>query len=55
MSPSNKLTVVIPVKSTNASIFSDKGKGSAAPLSDSDDESSTVFAKMMKVERENLK
>ncbi|XP_057250676.1 uncharacterized protein LOC130591391 [Beta vulgaris subsp. vulgaris] len=57
MSPSNKQTVVIPIRCTDESNLSDKGKGPAVDGSPSlsDDESSPAFGKMSSSEREKLK
>ncbi|XP_057249028.1 uncharacterized protein LOC104907209 [Beta vulgaris subsp. vulgaris] len=57
MSPSNKQTVVIPIRCTDESNLSDKGKGPAVVGSPSlsDDESSPAFGKMSSSDREKLK
>lgn len=60
MSPSNRQTVVIPIKYTDKSTLSDKGKGKAeeAPAGSpvlSDDEASAAFARMSPAKREKLK
>ena len=60
ISPSNILTVVIPVRDTDGSPLSDKGKGpaEAAPEASqalSDDESSAAFARMTSPNCEKLK
>ncbi|KMT15467.1 hypothetical protein BVRB_3g059700 [Beta vulgaris subsp. vulgaris] len=60
MSPSNRQTIVIPVRNTNESPLSDKGKGKAdeAPTGSptlSDDESSAAFSKMSSTDREKIK
>ncbi|XP_048500782.2 uncharacterized protein LOC104905847 isoform X1 [Beta vulgaris subsp. vulgaris] len=57
MSPSNKQTVVIPIRCTDESNLSDKGKGPAVDGSPSlsDDESSPAFGKMSSSDREKLK
>ena len=60
MSPSKRLAVVIPVRNTDDSPLSNKGKraAEAAPNSLpilSDDEPSTAFARMTSTDREKLK
>ncbi|XP_057248343.1 uncharacterized protein LOC130590290 [Beta vulgaris subsp. vulgaris] len=60
MSPSNRQTVVIPIKCTDPSPLSDKGKGKAeeAPAGSpvlSDDEASAAFTRMSPAKREKLK
>ena len=60
MSLSNKLGVVIPVRNTDDSPLSDKGKGVVEIAPDGspilpDDDSSAAFARMTSVDREKLK